>query len=122
MLSNVQFFLKVIDDNTISREFPGMEGMDVKYHRCQISPGAAVSAARLIGGLLHERRRRHLAEVESRQRLTELAHLNRYSAVGELTTSIAHEINQPLGSILINAETRSQRNHEPFRRQRGNQD
>jgi hypothetical protein len=36
MLSNVQFFLKVIDDNTIFREFPGMEGMDVKYHRCQI--------------------------------------------------------------------------------------
>lgn len=36
MLSKVQFFLKVIDDNTISREFPGMEEMDVKYHRCQI--------------------------------------------------------------------------------------
>ena len=36
MLSNVQFFLKVIDDNTISREFPGMEGMEVKYYRCQI--------------------------------------------------------------------------------------
>ena len=36
LLSNVQFFLKVIDDNTISREFPGMEEMDVKYHRCQI--------------------------------------------------------------------------------------
>ena len=36
MLSNVQFFLKVIDDNTISREFPGMEEMDVRYHRCQI--------------------------------------------------------------------------------------
>jgi hypothetical protein len=36
MLSNVQFFLKVIDDDTISRDFPGMEGMEVKYHRCQI--------------------------------------------------------------------------------------
>ena len=36
MLSNVQFFLKVIDDNTISREFPGMDGMEVKYRRCQI--------------------------------------------------------------------------------------
>jgi hypothetical protein len=36
MLSNVQFFLKVMDDNTVSREFPGIEGMDVKYHRCQI--------------------------------------------------------------------------------------
>jgi hypothetical protein len=36
MLSSVQFFVKVIDDNTISREFPGMDGMEVKYHRCQI--------------------------------------------------------------------------------------
>ncbi|MCA1433018.1 sensor histidine kinase [Bradyrhizobium sp. BRP20] len=61
--------------------------------------------AGLISGLLHERRRRRFAEVESRQRLAELAHVNRYSAVGELTTSIAHELNQPLGSILTNAET-----------------
>jgi hypothetical protein len=36
MLSNVQLFLKVLDDNSISREFPGMEGMEVTYHRCQI--------------------------------------------------------------------------------------
>ena len=61
--------------------------------------------AGLIGGLLHERHRRQLAEVESRQRLSELAHVNRYSAVGELTSSIAHELNQPLGSILTNTET-----------------
>ncbi|WP_338311665.1 HAMP domain-containing sensor histidine kinase [Bradyrhizobium sp. TM239] len=61
--------------------------------------------AGLISGMLHERRRRQIAEVESRQRLAELAHANRYSAVGELTTSIAHELNQPLGSILTNAET-----------------
>ena len=59
----------------------------------------------LISGMLQERRRRRLAEVESRQRLAELAHVNRYSAVGELTTSIAHELNQPLGSILTNTET-----------------
>jgi len=36
MLSKVQFLLKVIDDNTISGEFPGMEEMDVRYPRCQI--------------------------------------------------------------------------------------
>jgi hypothetical protein len=36
LLSDVQFFLKVLDDNAISREFPGMEGMEVTYHRCQI--------------------------------------------------------------------------------------
>ena len=46
-----------------------------------------------------------LAEVQSRQRMAELAHVNRYSMAGELTASIAHEINQPLGSILTNAET-----------------
>ncbi|WP_441235173.1 ATP-binding protein [Bradyrhizobium sp. 930_D9_N1_4] len=61
--------------------------------------------AGLISGLLHERRRRRVAEVESRQRFTELAHVTRYSAVGEMTTSIAHELNQPLGSILTNTET-----------------
>jgi hypothetical protein len=37
MLSNVQIFLKVIDDATITREFPGMDGADVTYHRCHIS-------------------------------------------------------------------------------------
>lgn len=39
-----------------------------------------------------------------RQRMAELAHLNRFSTAGELTASISHEINQPLGSILTNAE------------------
>ena len=56
-------------------------------------------------GLLHEHRQRQIAEVQSRQRMTELAHVNRFSTAGELTASIAHEINQPLGSILTNAET-----------------
>jgi C4-dicarboxylate-specific signal transduction histidine kinase len=59
----------------------------------------------LISGLLHERDRRRLAEVESGQRLVELAHFNRLSTVGQLTTSIAHELNQPLAAILTNAET-----------------
>jgi hypothetical protein len=36
MLSNVQFVLKVVDDDTIARTFPGMEGMEVKYHRCRL--------------------------------------------------------------------------------------
>jgi C4-dicarboxylate-specific signal transduction histidine kinase len=37
--------------------------------------------------------------------MAELAHVNRFSTAGELTASIAHEINQPLGSIMTNAET-----------------
>ena len=61
--------------------------------------------AGLISLLLQEHRRRQLAEVQARQRMAELAHVNRFSTAGELTASIAHEINQPLGSILTNAET-----------------
>ncbi len=61
--------------------------------------------AGLIAALLREHRRRQMAEVQARQRMAELAHVNRFSTAGELTASIAHEINQPLGSILTNAET-----------------
>ena len=61
--------------------------------------------AGLILALLREHRRRQLAEVQARQRMAELAHVNRFSTAGELTASIAHEINQPFGSILTNAET-----------------
>jgi signal transduction histidine kinase len=64
-----------------------------------------LAQAALISLLLHERRRRNFAEVQSRQRMSELAHVNRFSTAGELTTSIAHEINQPLGAIRVNAET-----------------
>ena len=60
--------------------------------------------AGLISVLLVEHRRRRLAEVQSRQRMVELAHVNRFSTAGELTASISHEVNQPLGSILANAE------------------
>src|SRR4029077_14490659 len=59
----------------------------------------------LISVLLGEHRRRQLAEVQARQRMAELARVMRFSTAGELTASIAHEINQPLGSILTNAET-----------------
>lgn len=36
MLSNVQFTVKVVDDNTLLRQFPGMEGMEASYHRCRL--------------------------------------------------------------------------------------
>jgi signal transduction histidine kinase len=61
--------------------------------------------AGFISILLHEHRRRRFAEVQARQRMAELARVNRFSTAGEWTASIAHEINQPLGAILTNAET-----------------
>lgn len=61
--------------------------------------------AALISVLLHERKKRSDAELEARHRMTELAHANRQATAGELSSMIAHELNQPLGAILANAET-----------------
>ena len=58
----------------------------------------------LIGYVLIQGRRRRKAEVEAAQQRQEVAHLMRVSALGELSGSIAHEINQPLTAILSNAQ------------------
>ena len=64
-----------------------------------------LAQAGFISALLNAHRRRRLAEIQSAQRTKELAHVSRFATAGELTASIAHEINQPLGAILTNAET-----------------
>jgi C4-dicarboxylate-specific signal transduction histidine kinase len=58
----------------------------------------------LIVGLLLQRRWRREAELEAQTYRAELYHAMRLATVGELTASIAHEINQPLGAILSNAD------------------
>jgi signal transduction histidine kinase len=60
--------------------------------------------AALITKLLIERRRRLTAEVAVQKQRTELAHASRLAVAGELTASIAHEINQPLGAVQTSAD------------------
>ena len=45
------------------------------------------------------------AELVSERHRAELAHVARLSTMGELSASLAHELNQPLAAILGNAET-----------------
>ena len=47
---------------------------------------------------------RKKSEVEARLREVELTHLSRVTMLGELSGSLAHEINQPLTAILSNAQ------------------
>ncbi|MDM0113697.1 ATP-binding protein [Variovorax sp. J22R133] len=65
---------------------------------------AILLQAALITALMLEHRRRLKAEIALAQRGAELAHASRLAIAGELTASIAHEINQPLAAILSNAE------------------
>jgi signal transduction histidine kinase len=67
--------------------------------------------AALIAVLLIQIRRRKKAEQlqlasqeTSRRQRDELARVNRVATVGELSTSIAHEVNQPLSAIVSNAQ------------------
>jgi len=77
-----------------------------QQYRWQIvsAVGLILIQALLILSLLYEHRRRRNAEVEAHKRLYELARMNRRSTAGELSASIAHELNQPLTAILANTE------------------
>jgi signal transduction histidine kinase len=77
-----------------------------EQYRWQVIAALAVVLfqAAMITWLLLERYRRRAAELESRGRLLQVIHLNRTAATGVLSASIAHELNQPLGAILSNAE------------------
>jgi|SRR5262245_306828 len=66
-------------------------------------PGARLAWA-VIAGLILERRRRCAAELELRQRLMQVVHLNRSAIAGALSASVAHELNQPLATIQNTAE------------------
>jgi signal transduction histidine kinase len=59
----------------------------------------------MIAWLLFEHHKRRKAELESRRRLLEVMHLSRTAETGALSVSFAHELSQPLASIMLNAET-----------------
>ena len=56
----------------------------------------------LLAATIRERER---AELALQQQRNQLAHVTRVATVGELSGAIAHELRQPLTSILVNAQT-----------------
>src|SRR6266851_2959039 len=73
----------------------------------------AVGLLSLVWGLYHVRVRsikqhyleRRQAEEELRQAQADLAHASRVSSMGELTASLAHEVNQPIAATVTDAKT-----------------
>jgi signal transduction histidine kinase len=60
----------------------------------------------VVGTVVDITERKHAEEERDRLRHLEadLAHINRVSTMGELTASLAHEIKQPIGAAVTNAE------------------
>ena len=77
-----------------------------EQHRALIVFVGAVLLAQAItiAALLVQRRQRRRAELEIQRQRMELMHVARVSTVGQLASALTHELNQPLGAILRNAE------------------
>jgi len=63
-----------------------------------------VGGSRLFTGVVRDISARRRAEDEARRRRADLAHAARLSTIGELTSGIAHEVNQPLTAMVNFAE------------------
>jgi len=75
-----------------------------QYHwQIVLIAGAFLLQSLMMTGLLFEHRRRRSAEALARRTMGELANMNRIATAGELSASIAHEVNQPLAAIVANA-------------------
>jgi len=59
--------------------------------------------ARMRGASLDITKRKQ-AELDAARQRNEMAHLSRVTTAGELSGSLAHELNRPLGAILSNAQ------------------
>jgi signal transduction histidine kinase len=80
-----------------------------EQYKWQISGAIALIILQtlLIVALLTERSMRRRAQESERKTTRELAHVSRATLMGELASSLAHELNQPLTAILVNAEAAS---------------
>ena len=74
-----------------------------RAHILAVTAAILIQAA-LIFWLLYEHWRRQRAEILARNTMSELSHVNRLATAGQLSASIAHEVNQPLAGIVANAQ------------------
>jgi PAS domain S-box-containing protein len=84
-------------------------GSIAMHYRKPRSPNPAEShaleMATHLAGIAIERRLAREERERLRQAQADLAHINRVTTMGELTASLAHEVNQPITAAVIDAST-----------------
>jgi PAS domain S-box-containing protein len=78
--------------------------VDLWGHEHEMQFSGVVLGAEVFG-LWVDLTERNRAERQLREQRKQLAHVGRVSVLGQLAASLAHELDQPLGAILNNAET-----------------
>jgi PAS domain S-box-containing protein len=95
------------NDFTVEHRLMMPDG-SVKYIRAvaRLSIGEDPPSWAYVGAVIDitERKRAEGEHERLRQLEADLAHMNRLTTMGELTASIAHEINQPLAAIVTQSE------------------
>ncbi len=77
----------------------------VKYvHVVAHALNDASASVEFVGAVMDVTERRR-AEEALRKAQADLAHVNRVTTMGELTASLAHEVNQPIAAAVTNANT-----------------
>jgi PAS domain S-box-containing protein len=93
------------------------DGKDWELEHQLLMPDGSIKSARVVAravrdesggvefvGAIMDVSAAKRAELELRQAQAELAHISRVTTLGELTASIAHEVNQPITGVVTNAE------------------
>ena len=84
-------------------------GSFAMYYREPRSPNSAETEALQmvthLAGIAIERKLAREQRERLRQAQAELAHVNRVTTMGELTASLAHEVNQPIAAAVTDANT-----------------
>ncbi len=97
------FFSAAVAEGSLKTEMviPG-ENKVVLFSMFALQRAGEVFGVSVFGKDITARKRE---EENARRHMQDLAHLSRVATIGELTSSLAHELHQPLSAILLNAET-----------------
>jgi PAS domain S-box-containing protein len=107
VLDRVRAFNEVGGPDHVAAEYRYRhEGRGLVWIRQVVHALARDATGRVVRmlGVLQDITEQKTAEQELGLQRLQLAHVSRVAAMGQLTSSLAHELNQPLGAILRNAE------------------
>ncbi len=93
--------------NTVSTEYRYLHpdsGQRWFYHVARAQERNVAGQATRLLGVIRDITHQKQSEMESQEMRSNLAHSGRVTMLGQLSSALAHELSQPLGAILRNAE------------------